>query len=209
MHFIDFLIRMLHSFGWILKNIYLFAVEYVIPALSYIVPILVTLISQLISLAIRIFFLYISPCVVHVVVGITYIFTHTLRGLNKIATKVIESNINLEYVYGIIFGSLMITIFYYRLTGRVWHFMKECGQILTLHVRFIMNISRMLVICMKYVHGKVTCRKNNKPMVKEAREKDVEKKYTDEMCRSTQKSLKNIQNHVRKRYAVKAINPYD
>lgn len=209
MHFIDYLIRLLHSFVWILKSVYIIAMEYVIPTFCWLLPVLATFISRIISLVLRIFFLYISPCIVHAVATITYIFTHTLSGLNKIASKIIESNINLEYVYGIIFGSLLIAIFYFRLTGGVWKFAQECAQIIMIHVRFVRNIGRMLLISVKYIHGKITHGKNNISTVETIREKDVDKKYTDEMCRSSQKSLKHIENHARKRYAVKAINPYD
>lgn len=172
MHFIDYLLHVLNLFYWILKTTISIIVEVIIPAIGYILPVIVKIVSQLISIILQIFFLYISPCLIHTVKGLTYIFTHTLSGINYIVVQMIESNINLELVYGIVFGSVLILVFYFRVTGQVWRFLKESAQIVRLNARFVVNIFRAIFICMKYIHGKIMKTKDsNAEHVKSAHNK--------------------------------------
>lgn len=69
MHFIDFLLHLICFICWTLKSIYIFSFDYVIPVIGHILPVLTKYLSQLFSLVLRIFFTYISPCIIHVVTG--------------------------------------------------------------------------------------------------------------------------------------------
>lgn len=207
MHFIDYIFHLLYLIFWILKSIISFTVEYILPALSFILPILVKSVSQIVGIVLRIFFLYVSPCVVHTVAGITYIFTRALSALNFFAAKLIESNINLELLYTTIIASTFVAIVYFRLTGRLWRFVEECVLMSTMYIRLVMDVGKVLCVCINYVYDKVTKTTNTSGVLNAIDEPELEQRYTDEIIRSTQKSLTHMRN--RQRYAVKPMNPYD
>lgn len=155
MHFIDYLLHVLNFFYWIFKATISIIVEFIIPAILYALPVIVKIVSQLISIILQIFFLYISPCLIRTVAGLTYVFTQSLSGINYIFVKMIELNINLELVYGIVFGSLLILVFYFRVTGQAWRFFKKCGFVFGLYACFVVKFFRAIFICMKFVYNKV------------------------------------------------------
>lgn len=196
MHFIDYLFHLLYLLFWILKSITAFTYEYVLPAIAFVVPILAKSVSQIAGIVLRIFFLYVSPCVLHTVAGLTYLFTRALGALNAAATKLIESNVNLEVLFTTIIASTLFAIVYFRATGRVWRFVKECILMSELYVRLVLDVGKMLLVCVTYIYGKAARRTSAERGLKAIEAPETEQKYTDEIMRSTQKSL----THMRRRH---------
>lgn len=156
MHFIDFLLQLLCFICWTLKNLYIFSFEYVIPVTGYVLPILIKYLSQLFTLVLRTFFTYIAPCIIQIVKGTTYIFTHILNGINFIFMSIVESDLNLEYAHAIAMISILVAIIYFHVTQRMFSFVHGIYEMIMLYVRFVINILKVGLFVVRYIYGKIT-----------------------------------------------------
>lgn len=155
MHFVDFLLQLICFICWTLKSIYIFSFDYLIPVIGHILPILTKYLSQLFSLILRIFFTYISPCIIQVVNGTTYVFTKVLNGISVASMKIIDSDVNLEYAHAIVVVSIFVVLVYFHITQKIFRIFYESYQILSLYLRFITNILKMLLVCLRFIYRKV------------------------------------------------------
>lgn len=155
MHFIDFLLHLICFICWVLKTIYIFSFDYLIPVIGYILPVLTKYLSQLFSLVLRIFFTYIAPCIIQVVNGTTYVFTKVLNGISVASMKIIDSDMNLEYAHAIVMVSILVVLVYFHVTQKIFRLFYESYQILSLYLRFVSNILRMLLVCVRFIYRKV------------------------------------------------------
>lgn len=156
MHFIDFLLHLIYIFCWGLKSIYAFSIDYIVPVIAYILPVLIKYLSHVFSFVLRIFFTYISPCIVQVLHGTTYVFTKLLNGISIASITIIDSNAKFDYLYAIIMGFSLIIIVYFRITQKIYHFFHESYEMTSLYLRFIMKILKMLLLCTSFIYRKAS-----------------------------------------------------
>lgn len=156
MHFIDFLLHLICFICWMLKTIYVFSIDYLIPILfGHIIPVLTKYLSQLFALLLRLFFTYISPCVIQLLNGTTYVFTKALNAISVASMKIIESDVNLEYAHAILMASILIFIIYFHITEKIARFFYGWYQIVSLYLRFLLNIMKMLRFCLNFSYRNV------------------------------------------------------
>lgn len=155
MHFIDFLLQLICIICWMLKTIYIFSIDYLIPIIGHIIPIFVKYLSQLFAFLLRIFFTYISPCVIQLLNGTTYIFTRALNALSVASMTVIESDVNLEYAHAILMATILVVIIYFHITEKIARFFMGWYQIITLYLRFLVNILKMLRFCLSFSYRSI------------------------------------------------------
>lgn len=156
MHFIDFVLQLICIICYVLKTIYIFSFDFIIPVIGHILPVLTKYLSQLFSFLLRIFFTYIAPCIIQVVTGTTYVFTKILNGISMAGMTIIDSDVNLEYAHAILMLSVVGIIVYFHITEKIFRFFHEWYQISSLYLRFILNILKLLRFCLVYIHKKVT-----------------------------------------------------
>lgn len=156
MHFIDFLLHLICFIFWTLKTIYIFSFDYIIPIIGYVLPILSKYLSQLFSLVLRVFFTYIAPWLIRIVIGITYIFVNVLNGIGYVCMAIVESEINLEYAHAIAMLSIFVAIAYFQVTEKVIHLGHECYQMIASYVRFMLNLIKIMLTFAKYIYDKIS-----------------------------------------------------
>lgn len=155
MHFIDFLLHLICFLCWALKSIYIFSFDYLIPVIGRILPVLTKLASQLISLLLRVFFTYISPCIIQLLTGTTYVFTKVIEIISVASMNIIDSDVNLEYAHAIIMVSLLVLIIYFHVTEKLFRFVQGWYQMGSLYIRFALNVLMMLRFCFNFIRKKV------------------------------------------------------
>lgn len=156
MHFIDFLLHLICFICWMLKTVYIFSIDYLIPILcGHVIPIVVKYLSQLFAFLLRIFFTYISPCVIQLLNGTTYIFTRALNALSVASMTIIESDVNLEYAHAILMATILVVIIYFHITEKIARFFLGWYQIITLYLRFLVNILKMLRFCLSFSYRSI------------------------------------------------------
>lgn len=155
MHFIDFLLHLICFICWVLKSIYVFSFEYLIPVIGHILPILTRYLSQLFSVLIRLFFTYISPCIIEVLKGTTYVFTKVLNGISIASMAIIESDVNLEYAHAIIMISILMLIAYFHITEKLYRFFHVLYQMISLYLRFVLKLLMIVRFCLNFVYRKL------------------------------------------------------
>lgn len=157
MHFIDFLLQLICLICWILKSVYVFAIDYVIPVLfGQIVPVLIKYLSQLFALLLRVFFTYISPCVIQLLNGTTFVFTRALNALSVASMTIIESDVNLEYAHAILMATILVVIIYFHITEKIARFIYGWYQIVTLYLRFFLSFMKMLRFCLSFSYHRIS-----------------------------------------------------
>lgn len=156
MHFIDFLLQLICIICWTLKSIYIFGFEYVIPVIGYVLPVLTKYLSQLLSLLIRVFFTYVSPCIIQVLNGTTYVFTKILNGIGIASMKIIESEVNLEYAHAVIVVSVIAFIIYFRIIEKIMRIIQGFNQMILLYIRISLNIGKLLRFCLNFTYRKAS-----------------------------------------------------
>lgn len=156
MHFIDFLLQLICIICWTLKSIYIFGFEYVIPVIGYVLPVLTKYLSQLLSLLIRVFFTYVSPCIIQVLNGTTYVFTKILNGIGIASMKIIESEVNLEYAHAVIVVSVIAFIIYFRIIEKIMRIIQGFNQMILLYIRILLNIGKLLRFCLNFTYRKAS-----------------------------------------------------
>lgn len=154
MHFIDFLLQIICFICWALKTIYLFSFEYLIPAIGYVLPVLTKYLSQLVSSVLRVFFTYISPCIIQVLKGTTYFFTKAIELISVASMTVIDSDVNLEYAHAIIMISILILIIYFNITKKIFQFAQGWFQMVSLYFQFALNLLKMMRFCLTFLYKK-------------------------------------------------------
>lgn len=152
MHFIDFLLHLICFICWMLKTIYIFSIDYLIPIIGHVIPVVVKYLSQLFAFLLRIFFTYISPCVIQLLNGTTYVFTRVLNALSVASMTVIESDVNLEYAHAILMATILVVFIYFHVTEKIARFFYGWYQIVSLYLRFLLNILKMLRFCLKFCY---------------------------------------------------------
>lgn len=155
MHFIDFLLQLVCIICWGLKLIYMFSFDYLIPIIGHILPVFIKYLSQLFSLLLRIFCTYISPCIIQLLMGTTYVFTKCLDAISVATMTIIESDVNLEYAHAIIMVSLLVVFGYFHITQKIARFFYEWYQMTTLYIRVILNLLKMLRFCILFIYRKL------------------------------------------------------
>lgn len=150
MHFIDFLLHLICFICWMLKAIYIFSIDYLIPIIGHIIPVLIKYLSQLFAFLLRIFFTYVSPCVIQLLNGTTYIFTKALNAISVASMTIIESDVNLEYAHAILMATILVVIIYFHVTEKIARFFYGWYQIISLYLRFLLNILKMLRFCLMF-----------------------------------------------------------
>lgn len=155
MHFIDFLLHLICFICWMLKTIYIFSIDYLIPIIGHIIPVFVKYLSQLFAFLLRIFFTYISPCVIQLLNGTTYIFTRALNALSGASMTIIESDVNLEYAHAILMATILVIIIYFHITEKIARFFVGWYQIISLYLRFLANILKMLRFCLSFSYRSI------------------------------------------------------
>lgn len=155
MHFLDFLLHLLCFIFWILKTTYIFSFEYIIPIIGFVLPILSKYLSQLFSFVLRVFFTYVSPCLIRTITAITYIFINVLNGIGVICMAIIESEVNLEYAHAIAMLFILVAIIYFHVTEKIVYLVQECYQMIASYVRFMLNLAKMILIFSKYIYDKL------------------------------------------------------
>lgn len=155
MHFIDFLLHIICFICWCLKTIYVFSFEYLIPVIGHILPVLTKRLSQLFSLLLRLFFTYISPCIIQLLTGTTFVFTKVLNGISIATMTIIESDINLEYAHAIIMILILVLITYFHITDKIYRFFYVLYQMISLYLRFMLNVLKVVRFCLNFIYRKV------------------------------------------------------
>lgn len=155
MHFIDFLLQLICIICYALKTVYIFTLDYLIPVIGHILPVLTKYLSQLFSLVLRVFFTYISPCIIQVINGTTYVFTKVLNGISVASMKIIDSEVNLDYAHAIIMVSILVVLIYFHITQKIFRLFYESYQIASLYLRFVTNILKMLLVCLRFIYRKL------------------------------------------------------
>lgn len=155
MHFIDFLLQLICLICYALKSVYIFTLDYLIPVIGHILPVLTKYLSQLFSLVLRVFFSYISPCIIQLVNGTTYVFTKVLNGISVASMKIIDSEVNLEYAHAIVMVSILVVLIYFHITQKIFRLFYESYQIGSLYLRFVSNILKMLLVCLCFIYRKL------------------------------------------------------
>lgn len=155
MHFIDFVLQLIYFVCFALKTIYIFSFDYLIPVIGHVLPVLTKYLSQLFSFLLRIFFTYISPCIIQILMGTTFICTKLLNWISVASMAIIESDVNLEYAHAIIMISLLVFIIYFHITQRIAGFFYEWYRMLSLYLRVLLNIIKMLRFCFSFVYKKI------------------------------------------------------
>lgn len=155
MHFIEFLLQLICFICWALKSVYIFSIDYLIPIIGHIIPVLIRYLSQLFAILLRIFFTYISPCVIQLLNGTTFVFTKALNTISTASMAIIESDVNLEYAHAILMASILVVIIYFHVTEKITRFFYGWYQIVTLYLRFLINILKMLRFCMSFSYRSV------------------------------------------------------
>lgn len=175
MHFIDFLLHLICFICWMLKTIYIFSIDYVMPMLfGYIIPVLIKYLSQLFALLLRIFFTYISPCVIQLLNGTTYIFTKALNAISVGSMTIIESDVNLEYAHAILMATILVIFIYFHITEKIARFFYGWYQIISLYLRFVLNIMKMLRFCLNFSYRSISALVFGRP--KDSNDGDTTKK---------------------------------
>lgn len=155
MHFIDFLLQLICFICWALKTIYIFTFDYLIPIIGHVLPVLTKYLSQLFSLLLRIFFTYISPCIIQLLTGITFVFTKVLNGISVVSMAIIESDVNLEYAHAILMVSILMVFIYFHITERIVRFFYGWYQMIALYLRVLLNVMKMLRFCLSFITRKI------------------------------------------------------
>lgn len=155
MHFIEFLLQLICFICWILKNIYIFSIDFLVPVIGHIIPILIKYLSQLFAVLLRIFFTYISPCVIQLLNGTTYVFTKALNAISVASMTIIESDVNLEYAHAIIMASILVIIIYFHITEKIARFIYGWYQLITLYLRVLLNVMKMLRFCLSFSYRSI------------------------------------------------------
>lgn len=155
MHFIDFVLQLVCFICWALKLIYIFSFDYIIPVIGHVLPVLTKYLSQLFSFLLRIFFTYISPCIIQLLMGTTYVFTNALNGISVATMTIIESDVNLEYAHALLMVSLVVVFVYFHISQKVARFFYGWYQMITLYVRVLLNVMKMLRFCLNFIYRKV------------------------------------------------------
>lgn len=164
MHFIDFLLHLICFICWALKTVYIFSIDYVIPVVfGQIIPVLIKYLSQLFTILLRIFFTYISPCVIQLLNGATYVFTRVLNAISVASMTIIESDVNLEYAHAILMASILVVIVYFHITEKITRFFFGWYQITSLYLRFLLSVLKMLRFCLNFAFQRVTTIFSNTP----------------------------------------------
>lgn len=179
MHFIDFLLQLLWFICWTLKYIYIFSFDYLIPVIGHVLPVLTKYLSQFFSLLLRVFFTYVSPCIIEVLTGTTLVCTKVLNGISVASMTIIESDVNLEYAHAVIMISLLVFILYFHITQKIARFFYEWYQMLSLYLRVLLNVMKMLRFCFKFIYRKTASLVFNKQVYSDD-EKPIAKKHKRE-----------------------------
>lgn len=138
-----------------LKTVYIFSIDYLIPIIGHIIPVVVKYLSQLFAFLLRIFFTYISPCVIQLLNGTTYVFTRVLNALSVASMTIIESDVNLEYAHAILMATILVVFIYFQVTEKIARFFYGWYQIVTLYLRFLLNIMKMLRFCVGFSYRSI------------------------------------------------------
>lgn len=154
MHFIDFLLQLVCIICWALKSIYIFGFDYVIPVIGYVLPVLTKYLSQLLSLLIRLFFTYISPCIIQVLTGTTYVLTKILNGIGIASMTIIESEVNLEYAHAVIMVAVVVFIIYFHIIEKISRIFNGLNQMILIYLRLILNVGKLLRFCLNFIYRK-------------------------------------------------------
>lgn len=153
MHFIDFLLHLICFICWTLKTAYIFSIDYLIPIVGHILPVVIKYLSQLFSLLLRIFFTYVSPCIIQLLSATTYICTRLLNGISVASMTIIESDVNLEYAHAILMVSIVVVVMYFHITEKILRFFYGWYQMIAMYLRFFLNILKFVRFCYRKVFG--------------------------------------------------------
>lgn len=162
MHFIDFVLQLVCFVCWALKLIYIFSFDYVIPVIGHVLPVLTKYLSKLFSLLLRIFFTYISPCITQLLMGTTYVFTRALNAMSGATMTIIDSDVNLEYAHALLMVSLLVVFVYFHISQKIARFCYGWYQMITLYLRVLLNVMKMLRFCFNFIYRKVAALVFNK-----------------------------------------------
>lgn len=148
----DFLIELACFIFSIINAIFDLSITYIVPAARFILPILSKYLCLLVSIILRLFFTYVSPCIIRGLNIIILAFFYVLNGIGYLSITILDIETNLIDLRAIILCTIIIAIIYFRISEKLFHFSQEVFHLAAVNGRFIVHLVQMFVSFVTYLY---------------------------------------------------------
>lgn len=144
MHFLDFLVQLLYYLTWLIHELLFLFLDYVVPLVAFLLPIVTKYVWEVLSFGIRIFFTYISPCLIYALNAFLWVGDKILNATGFICILLIDLG-NLVNIQVITIVIIILSCVYIRTTRQIIRFVSEFVYLAVTNTQFCINCMKILV----------------------------------------------------------------
>lgn len=167
MHFGDFLIQLLNFIYTSICSVCTFLYEYVIPIASFALPILIDGTCQVVSFIIRLFFTYISPCLIFILDWIIWFFSNALNAIGYICITIMDFETSVLDGSVLVFICIVVGFIYLQYTEKLMKLFYEFFQLILFNCRFFVRIVNLVMNFVIFLYKKLEGKYWRKSQVQE------------------------------------------
>lgn len=148
-----FLLGMISSLMHIFYDVLSFWFEYVAPVINYFAPIVFEYLCLVTGVLLRIFFKYVSPCLLMLFDLATASLSYVLSAAGCLCLAIIELDTTTPIdLRVLLFLIIAISLYYYRHVGKALACVRDGGRLAALNTIYLYRVAKMCIQFSKFLY---------------------------------------------------------